>query len=190
MLSRKRLASSTRRNAFGARIAEDREPFTKVAADQALIAGVLHDLGKLFLASYLPNEYQSSISIARQQGIPMWQAECEVLGTSHGGIGAYLLGLWGLPTRITEAVAFHHQPGLYNTRELNPLVAVHVANVLVQDSNRTEPNFDIAMLDCGFLEKAGTAHRVEMWRERTLNSVERPSQARWRRVSAGYPSAN
>lgn len=40
----------------------------------------------------------------------MVEAEVNVIGTTHAGIGAYLLGLWGLPDVILEATAFHHTP--------------------------------------------------------------------------------
>ena len=33
-----------------------------------------------------------------------------VINTSHAELGAYLLALWGLPERIVETVAFHHNP--------------------------------------------------------------------------------
>ena len=86
--------------------------------------------------------------------------------TSHAEIGAYLLGLWGLPAQVTEAVAFHHQPGICGHQGLSPLAAVHVANVLVQESGEPEPNSQVAELDCSFLEQAGILHRVERWREK------------------------
>ena len=37
----------------------------------------------------------------------MAAVERKIIGTAHAAVGAYLLGLWGLPTPIIEAVAFH-----------------------------------------------------------------------------------
>ncbi|MGC3990797.1 MAG: HDOD domain-containing protein [Chthoniobacteraceae bacterium] len=95
----------------------------------AYTAGMLHDIGKLMMASNLPGEYSEAVGIARAEGIPMAEAERQVFGASHAEIGAYLLGLWGLPVPIVEAVAFHHRI----TEEhlwLLPLVAVHTASAL------------------------------------------------------------
>jgi HD-like signal output (HDOD) protein/CheY-like chemotaxis protein len=61
----------------------------------AFTAGLLSDVGLLLLAAKapeLPRQDESS------------------LGFTHGGAGAYLLGLWGLPPGVVEAVAFHHDP--------------------------------------------------------------------------------
>ena len=52
---------------------------------------------------------------------------------------AYLLGLWGLPAPIVEAVAFHHTPARSDLRSFGPLAAVHVANVLEQEFSKAQP---------------------------------------------------
>ena len=60
----------------------------------AFTAGLLSDVGILLLAAKAPE-------LLRRD-----EAE---LGFTHGGLGAYLLGLWGLAPGIVEAVAFHHE---------------------------------------------------------------------------------
>jgi HD-like signal output (HDOD) protein len=54
-----------------------------------------------------------------------------LLGTTHAEVGAYLLGLWGLPDAIVEALAFHHCPSACPDQRFSPLTAVHIANALV-----------------------------------------------------------
>ncbi len=71
-----------------------RLPVEKSMRDTVAIAALLHDIGSLFLASVLPNEFSSIQSLARQRGCMPFQVEEELLGTSHAEIGAYLLGLW------------------------------------------------------------------------------------------------
>jgi len=61
----------------------------------AFTAGLLSDVGLVLLAAKAPE-------LLRRD-----EAE---LGFTHGGAGAYLLGLWGLPSGVVEAVAFHHEP--------------------------------------------------------------------------------
>lgn len=60
----------------------------------AFTAGLLSDIGLLLLAAKAPDLLRSDES---------------ELGFTHGGLGAYLLGLWGLAPGIVEAVAFHHE---------------------------------------------------------------------------------
>ncbi|HEY5955338.1 MAG TPA: HDOD domain-containing protein, partial [Polyangiaceae bacterium] len=80
----------------------------KGQAEAAATAALLHDVGHLVLASRMPVEHQKNLEFAREHAITLCEAEREHLGTTHAEIGAYLLGLWGLPYDVIEAVAHHH----------------------------------------------------------------------------------
>ena len=69
---------------------------------------------------------------ARAEHIPLWEAERAVFGASHAEVGGYLLGLWGLPLSLVETAVFHHFPAKCQTRELDSLAIVHIADVLEQ----------------------------------------------------------
>jgi len=73
----------------------------------------------------------------------------------HSEAGAYLLGLWGLPMPIIEAVAFHLQPQRSNTRSFWVTGAVHVALALVNG----EP------VDEEYLQRAGVLGKLPQWRD-------------------------
>lgn len=88
-------------------------------AEEAMIAGMLHDVGKLILLK-VPEQYKEVMELIETTGCSPAEAEYVVLKTSHSELGAYLLGLWGLPGNVVEAVAFHHNPsklidGLFTT---------------------------------------------------------------------------
>jgi len=117
--------------AFAKRIARA-EGAEQKSADYALVAGLLHDVGKLVLAANLPEEYASALAFAAREGIGLPGAEYEVFGATHAEVGAYLLGLWGLPDPIVAATAFHHSPTRSQAKQFSPLTAVHVANALEQ----------------------------------------------------------
>ncbi|TMQ11374.1 MAG: HDOD domain-containing protein [Deltaproteobacteria bacterium] len=84
----------------------------EIAAD-AFVAGLVHDLGKLVIATAVP-EAHAAIEGIRARGVgtpaapPRSAIERGVLGTSHAEIGAYLLGCWGLPLPVLDAVAHHN----------------------------------------------------------------------------------
>ncbi len=78
--------------------------------DDASIAGLLHDVGKMVLTSVVPEAAAEAVSIARSRRLPVWQAETLVLGFHHGGVGAALLRSWGLPETVVDAVQYHHEP--------------------------------------------------------------------------------
>jgi putative nucleotidyltransferase with HDIG domain len=75
----------------------------------AMIAGMLHDLGKLILLK-VPGKYKEVMEIIETTGCNSAEAEYTVMETSHSELGAYLLELWGLPGDVVETVAFHHKP--------------------------------------------------------------------------------
>jgi len=78
---------------------------------QAQVAGtaaLLHDAGSLALASRLPKEHKANVETATRDRVPVYLVEREKFGVTHAEVGAYLLGLWGLPHDVIEAVAAHH----------------------------------------------------------------------------------
>ena len=129
--------------------------------DFALMAGLIHDAGKLVIAANLPERYRDAINLAREQQVPIWQAEREVFSASHAEVGAYLFGLWGLPDPIVEAVAFHHCPADCAHTGLTPLLVVHAANALEHSASGGGGS---AKLDMDYLQAAGREERVPTWR--------------------------
>jgi len=100
-------------------------------ADDALLAGLLHDIGYWVLANECPDSLVEAVATAVANKIPLYEAETRVIGASHAQIGAYLLGIWGLPYPVIEAVAHHHTPESIPQSELDALGAVTLAHALV-----------------------------------------------------------
>ncbi len=99
--------------------------------DDAWLAGMLHDIGKIVLACSMPGSYQEAVRLAQHEGKSLWAAEREIFGTSHAEVGSYLLSLWGLPTPICEAVGtFRSHRNFEVNGNFLPVTAVHVANLL------------------------------------------------------------
>lgn len=101
------LEGEQRHGASVARLAAGLEPGAAWGAD-AFAAGLLHDLGKLVLATRIPHLYANMLADARHDEGALVELERERLGADHALVGAYLFDLWGLPPRIVEAVARHH----------------------------------------------------------------------------------
>jgi HD-like signal output (HDOD) protein len=100
-------------------------------ADDAMLAGLLHDIGYWVLANECPEELVDAVATAVALKIPLHEAETRVIGASHAQIGAYLLGIWGLPYPVIEAVAHHHTPASIPQSELDPLGALAIAHAIV-----------------------------------------------------------
>lgn len=134
-------------------------------AETAYTAGLMHDLGKIVLASEFDSQYHGVQSLARKQKVPLSAVEREIFGASHGEVGAYLLGLWGMPLDLLEAAALHDHPGNHIRKEFTPLTAVHIANVLEQEASSDTNGFVPPQLDMAYLEELGLQDRLEDWRE-------------------------
>jgi HD-like signal output (HDOD) protein len=101
-------------------------------ADDTMLAGLLHDIGYWVLAQECSAELGASLELAAAKGIPMHAAESQVIGASHCEIGAYLLGIWGLPYSVIEAVAHHHEPQRVAQSHFDVLAALAIAQSLVR----------------------------------------------------------
>ena len=129
-------------------------------------AGLLHDIGKLVMASADPKEYRLIENVAFATETDQCVVEREVFGCSHPEVGAYLLGLWGLPSQITEAVAWHHQPSKSPVTKFSTLAAVHVASALdghMTESSDESPEQMAPVFDDAFLARLGLTGRREVW---------------------------
>jgi HD-like signal output (HDOD) protein len=90
------------------------------------MTGLVCDIGELVLAATLPEQLQAAWQHAAERSLPRTDAERKVLGATHAEVGACLLGLWGLPFTIVEAVAAHHpsESGDRQGSELSTIVWV------------------------------------------------------------------
>lgn len=108
---------------------------SRPAIDNALLGGMLHDIGRLVLASNFPEQYQEVLRMARENASTINQAERAAFGAAHDEVGGYLLWLWGLPDEITEIVAGYHRLAEDPTLSAAPALAVHLADELINASS-------------------------------------------------------
>lgn len=134
-------------------------------ADTAFTAGLMHDLGKIVLAANFDEQYRGAQSLARKQRLPFCEVEREFFGASHGEIGAYLLGLWGMPLDLLEVAALHHQPSRSINKEFTVLTAVHVANSFEHELHPDKERSIFSKVDEAYLAEIGMSARLSVWRE-------------------------
>jgi len=156
---------SIQTGAYAREIAQS-ENTDKYFIDDAFMGGLLHDVGKLVLATSVPDDYGRTLELTRRQSMSEWEAETRILKATHAEVGAYLLGLWGIPDSIVEAIAFHHQPERCPVDSLSPLAVVYVANLLEHELEASkEAPGNGAQLHETYLQKLGLMDRGPAWQE-------------------------
>jgi putative nucleotidyltransferase with HDIG domain len=160
--SLEQLWSHSLQTALAARAIALCEKLSSGEAEKAFLAGVLHDVGKIVFATRTIPTIGAAMSSA-EYGMLM-QAH-------HAEVGAYLLGLWGFPNPIVEAVAFHHIPSLAAAEGLGLAGLIHVANHLVHRRAGQGLGAAESALEPGYLESRGLAERLPEW-QAALENLE------------------
>jgi putative nucleotidyltransferase with HDIG domain len=165
--SSERLWAHSLHTAMAARTIALHEKVSSAEAEKAFLAGVLHDVGKIVFATCT---IQSSDMAASVGG------DASLMQVHHAEVGAYLLGLWGFPNPIVEAVAYHHVPSLVANERLSLAGLVHIANYLVHRGSQT-PGAIEPTLEAGFLESRGLVEHLAGWQS-ALDKLELESTRR------------
>jgi putative nucleotidyltransferase with HDIG domain len=141
-----------------------REHLEKEIEEASFVASLLHDVGKIIIASNFPNEHKEICCRTVSDGLSFWQAEQIVLGVSHAEIGAYLLGLWGLPLSIIKAVQEHHSPNVDEHNQIDQTVLVYVANA-IEKASLCPPGDPIADLNAEFISRLHLGENIVAWQQ-------------------------
>ncbi len=145
---------------------------------RAFTAGMLHDIGLLVLAECAPRRLEQAMDRAAAEGESIEAAEQAINGVTHAEVGAYLLGVWGLPYPILEAAAYHHRPSELPQEGFSDIAAVHVAHSLVRSQLGGEFDDVEAEVDEAYLNQLGIAGRLPQWRDEVERRLAEGSTGR------------
>ena len=162
--------------AHAARAIATAEGVDEKMTDQAFLAGLLHDMGSMVLASNLPEDFRQARSLARREN-DLLHAEKQVFGTTHAEVGAYLLGLWGIDDDVVAAVAYHHRPWAYHSPGFSALTAVFIATSYIlekpQEKDQNRPLFSEEGI--AYLDKLGVTDRLSEFQAICQKLQENPA---------------
>ncbi|GAB6086296.1 HDOD domain-containing protein [Alkaliphilus crotonatoxidans] len=99
-------------------------------AENAYVAGLLRDIGKVILNYYITEQYQQVINEVETRGITFLEAEEMILGFNHAEVGAKIAEKWNLPEELVEAIAYHHTPDRAKVNEKMTAI-VHVSDAMI-----------------------------------------------------------
>jgi putative nucleotidyltransferase with HDIG domain len=131
------------------------EKLPQSRADEAFLCGMLHDVGKVVFATR---------AVPMPDGTPASDEQALAqMDTHHAEVGAYLLGLWGFPNSIIEAVAFHHAPSQAGGEGFTLPKLIHIADRMVHQRRVDRPPALDGGLEPKLLENLGMEMRWADW---------------------------
>lgn len=134
--------------------------------DAAFCGGMLAHVGTLILVTNRPDKFDEAINLVEVNGQRIDAAERAVFGATHADLGAYLLGLWGFPDPVVEAVAFHHADTNSNGSGMTPALAVRIAQFVTRKINEERGGSERLIksdIDGVALEAVGGDGRMAQW---------------------------
>ena len=158
---------------------------TRSSAEIVVTTAMLAGIGELVLALANPTGFAEIEAEARWSKRTRVEVQKEILGLTHAEVGSYLLSLWGLPLAITEAVAFHLEPGALGQTELggikgvapsvhggndadDTIVALHVAEGLLSQHAGSDTG-----LDLDYLGRVRDLAELPSWKAIVREELER-----------------
>jgi putative nucleotidyltransferase with HDIG domain len=109
-------------------------------SERGFSAGLLHDIGKMVISVYMPNESREILKLKKADPQkPDFEHEEMVLGYNHAQIGALLGEKWALPEALVEAVKFHHFPELSDNPQNSLPHLTHFGNYLAKITFDVDP---------------------------------------------------
>jgi putative nucleotidyltransferase with HDIG domain len=141
--------------AMAARTVALHEKWSSARAEEAFLAGMLHDVGKVVFATRAASATGDPVTSVHETTAQM--------EGHHAEVGAYLLGLWGFPNSIVEAVAFHHSPRQAAGDGLTLPRLIHIADRLVHQRHTPGAGAIERGLEPELLESLGLVDRWPEW---------------------------
>ncbi len=154
---------------------------------EAFVAGVLHDIGKLILIEYFPDEFGESLELACDELLTISEAEMKVIGVTHAEIGGWLAEKWNLPESLVQAITYHHNP-LEVEEPSEILMVTHTANALIRHNHIGQAGDSLGaslspevstvfkagrdILDEDWLAELSEGLQVELEKARVFNELE------------------
>lgn len=106
--------------------------------EEVMIAGLLHDLGKVALAYVAPGHYAQAVMESRKKGCHIGDVEREVFGVTHSRVGGWLCNEWHFPARLSEPLIHHHNPERAKAGA-EVAAVIHVADILARCMGYGDP---------------------------------------------------
>ena len=99
--------------------------------EEISVAGLLHDIGKVFLSLKFPDLYKQVIRDADARRTFISDIEKESFGVTHAEVESWIGRKWNFPPSLVEQMTFHHRPSVSKQYALQTAI-VHFSDILIR----------------------------------------------------------
>jgi HD-like signal output (HDOD) protein len=147
---------------------------SRKAGEDAFLAGLMHESGRLILSDNFPDRFHAACETARQTKSPLAPCLRETFQAGVPRLCSCLLELWGMPVTVIEAIAAQDNPAAPSDDGFSIAAALYVAEHIA--SRKFPPdNFVAEDLNTDYLRSVGCAADMPAWE--ALPLAERPRGA-------------
>lgn len=108
--------------------------------EEAYTAGLLHDMGKLFLDQFVFSDYTRIVDLMLKYKLTLYQAEEQLLGIDHAKVGGMIAEKWNFPIVLVDAIRYHHTPSFARSNQKLPAI-INVANSFFENTGNQNALF-------------------------------------------------
>jgi HD-like signal output (HDOD) protein len=130
--------------------------------EEAFLAGLLHETGRLILMANFPDEYQAACTAARKANSPLGPRLSEVFPAAPCEIAAFLLDLWGMPDSVVAAVSMLDHPEKEKATGFSGVSALYIADQIASRATPPDP-FPTAEWNPAYARSLGCPEELEQW---------------------------
>ncbi len=108
--------------------------------EEAYTAGLLHDMGKLFLDQFVFSDYTRIVDLMLKYKLTLYMAEEQLLGIDHAKVGGLIAEKWNFPVVLVDAIRYHHTPSFARSNQRLPAI-INVANSYFENTGNQNALF-------------------------------------------------
>lgn len=147
-----------------------------VESGSAFTAGLLHDIGKRFLSSFVADDFKKIMMKVVQDNCSFVEAEKELVGASHAELGGMIMSQWGFPKEIELAVLQHHDPEALGKDPLTAIVALANALVISMGIGVGADGLSVKMQGSGLKRFGITPMHLELCMANLISEIDRAQE--------------